>query len=753
MLNSFKEKIKDKSAQVGVVGLGYVVEKEIKEGKSFFAAIESNKIINIPPYIANSIKVGEEWGESLLFTDIHPFVVTCYKAVSSLVPSLKNDTVAFLNILLVWSFPLTAFILFFLFRNFGVSIVSAVFGAFSITVLSSQVLLWEYGHLALSYPLVVPLGWLLLEIFFKSRRKLLWSFIIAFNVFFWFTTHGYDGMSLVLFYSAIYLLLFLSKSKDFTIVELAKYFTLQVLLPVAVFYVLVKLNDIYPGDRIDFEFTAQYASHPFFVFVPLFGPFKPFFYFFYNFDIPQLTWGRIGNYVGIVTDFALLGLVFYFRKISRLENFKRIWLYLLASSLVLLYSFGIPFKYNLSFLLDVVPSFKQFSGIGRFAWVFYYVAGVYAFWLLDKAITKEWLRNLVVIVAAIVFSVEAVGYHYYESKRVMNKNILDFSNVPLPYKKFVKINADKYAAAIILPYYVKYTNPYVSAADDKTEFLGYITNRYLHLPLANAILSRPAITPGKMWRQLFSPDWCEKPVLSMLNKNKPLLIVYSHSYKIDSLQKKFLTNKCGLMYSGNNYDLYEYYPVDTLLDSDTVFSKFYSEKDSLKKHGDWFVPPNTFFYEYKVMKLPENFYFVSNYGFSKDIDSNENILILPAKNMIEGKKYELSFWYYNKGYDEAFVQMVLYEYSPTLGETVWQKYVTPTQTGIICGDWNLVTFTFEPKSKSDFFILSNTYYEFYGGNKMYLNNIIVIEKDKNVYRQMGSDTLVVNNRIYIRKKH
>ena len=39
------------------------LEKEIKEGKSFHFAIESQKIINIPPYIVNSIKVGEESGK------------------------------------------------------------------------------------------------------------------------------------------------------------------------------------------------------------------------------------------------------------------------------------------------------------------------------------------------------------------------------------------------------------------------------------------------------------------------------------------------------------------------------------------------------------------------------------------------------------------------------------------------------------------------------------------------------------------
>ena len=690
------------------------------------------------------------WGESLMFTDIHPFIATCYKAVSSVFPSLKDNTVAFLNILLVWSLPLTAFILFFLFRNFGVSVVTAVFGAFSVTVLSSQVLLWEHGHLALSYTLVIPLGWLLLEIFFKSKRKLLWSLVIAFNVFFWFATHGYDGMSLVLFYTAVYFVLLISKDRELKAVELAKYFSLQVILPVIIFYAVVKLNDIYPGDRIDFEYTAEYASHPFFVFVPLFGPFKPLFYFFYNFDVPELSWGRVGNYIGLVTDVALLALIFYFKRISKFENFKKIWLYLIASALVLLYSFGIPFKYNLSFLLDVVPSFKQFTGIGRFAWVFYYVAGVYAFWWLDKALKKEWLRNVVVIVAGIIFSIEATGYHFYESKRVKNKNILEFANVPLPFKGLAKIDADKYSAAIVLPYYVKYTNPYGSPSDDKTDLLGYLVNRYLKLPIADAILSRPAVTPGKMWRQLFSPDGCHKSILDYLPKNKPLLVVYSHFRNIDSLQQKFLTQRCELLYEGNNYDLYEYYPVDTLLNTENIFNRFYAQKDSLVKVGGWLVSPGSFFYEAKGKNFTDSMKFISKKSYVKPISSKDKILILPAKDMMPGKKYELSFWYYNVDFNTTFVQMVLSEYSPVKRKIVWKKNIYPTQTGIICGNWNLVTFTFVPENKSDFFILRNNYYEYYEQGNIYLNSIIVREKDKDVYKTVGSDTLVVNNRIYVR---
>jgi general secretion pathway protein F/type IV pilus assembly protein PilC len=51
------------------------IEKEIKEGKSFSNAIESQRIINIPSYIISSIKVGEESGKlSIVLIEMSKFL-------------------------------------------------------------------------------------------------------------------------------------------------------------------------------------------------------------------------------------------------------------------------------------------------------------------------------------------------------------------------------------------------------------------------------------------------------------------------------------------------------------------------------------------------------------------------------------------------------------------------------------------------------------------------------------------------------
>jgi len=54
--------------------LDYVI-KEIGEGKSFYAAIESQKIINLPKYITNSVKVAEESGNlSVVLIEMSKFL-------------------------------------------------------------------------------------------------------------------------------------------------------------------------------------------------------------------------------------------------------------------------------------------------------------------------------------------------------------------------------------------------------------------------------------------------------------------------------------------------------------------------------------------------------------------------------------------------------------------------------------------------------------------------------------------------------
>ena len=82
--------------------LDYVI-KEIKEGRSFYFAIQSQKIINIPKYIINSIKVAEENGSlSVVLIEMSNFLKEEDKVSSKSTQALVYPTfIVFVSIILV----------------------------------------------------------------------------------------------------------------------------------------------------------------------------------------------------------------------------------------------------------------------------------------------------------------------------------------------------------------------------------------------------------------------------------------------------------------------------------------------------------------------------------------------------------------------------------------------------------------------------------------------------------------------------
>ena len=87
--------------------LDYVI-KEIKEGRSFYFAIQSQKIINIPKYIINSIKVAEENGSlSVVLIEMSKFLKEEDKVSSKSTQALIYPAfIVFVAVILV-SFMLT----------------------------------------------------------------------------------------------------------------------------------------------------------------------------------------------------------------------------------------------------------------------------------------------------------------------------------------------------------------------------------------------------------------------------------------------------------------------------------------------------------------------------------------------------------------------------------------------------------------------------------------------------------------------
>jgi hypothetical protein len=177
-------------------------------------------------------------------------------------------------------------------------------------------------------------------------------------------------------------------------------------------------------------------------------------------------------------------------RISRLP--KSIWLLLLVSVLSLLYSFGIPFlnstKYH--WILDSVPTLKQFRAIGRFAWPFYYVIGIFFFLLLHRLTLKRpKLQIASFLFFAGLYLWESYPMHKYVETRITDTPVHKLLGTPPMY-----LDDHDYQAILTLPaffigseYLSREPSGDIAAA---SMVLSYRTG----LPLMSSMLSRTSIS-------------------------------------------------------------------------------------------------------------------------------------------------------------------------------------------------------------------------------------------------------------------
>ncbi len=688
------------------------------------------------------------YGESIIFTDIHPALASFYKLLGFIFPSIGYYSVGIINLQILLSIIITSIVLFFVFIRLKVSEFTSVFGAFAITVLSSHILLLNYGHWALSYAWSLPLAWLLLIIFLEKNNKLKWSIFIAINTFLWFLTHGYQGLTTLLFTASVFLMLLINNIKEKQkLILFAKHFVIQVIAPVGVYYFFTIIFDNHL-ERINMPFTTAYTSDINFILTPNYSFLKPLYYFFNDFTVVDKSWSLIGNYIGFST--LVIGFVFLikyskYKHILKKDGFN---LFIPASFIILAYSFGMPFKYNLEFVLDFIPKIKQFTGLGRFAWVFYFVITVFGFYFIDKIIKQKYLKYSLVFLAAFVMSIEGGAYHAHISKTIDNPNILKQESIPVVYKELTNIDVSKYQAVITLPFFINYGNPYsTDYAAQKSSYLYSVIPSFTGLPTLNATLSRPPLDEERKLMQFFSPNNYYKEIKTDFKSDKPFLILHTKE-KLPKREADFLKN-CTKLKSTKNYDLYEI-DFNKVFDFDSkkVFDDYYRIKNSLILKNSVLISDSSFIYFNNFNKNINDTSLFGNGVYSKYKLNSTPVLRYECTNLEIGKIYNISFWYFNKNYDQAFTVINLKEINLYNNSTVNNVNISPLSSEIIYGNWSYVEIDFEIVDKSNILLLNNISQDEFLDNKIYIDNLLIREKSIDCYQEVGDSILLINNMIY-----
>ncbi len=426
------------------------------------------------------------FGEHVLFTDNQPVFSAALQWWSRHVSSLDGHTVGVINIFQVISLLFGCGVLFLLIRKLHVPVWYAGLVALGMLFLSPQYSRFD-GHFSLSHTWIFPLLLLLLcnyeERYSRRYQSLLIGFLIWYAAQLHFYYFGLCALFLVLY--TAYQLLRDPSLRNWRV--RLSHLVVMVLLPFALLNVWVHWAD----------FAADRPANPY-GFTYYIGEWEGIFLPYESF--PLFKWidqhiipirrvnGETKAYAGIVVFLFTLWMIGSFFKrlifaVSKSRRFARYKMFppswdeaayhrvhkrylqgiLFAALVLLVFACGFPFAIKgMEWMVDYFGPLRQFRGLGRFTWAYFYVINLLAFYICwnysarfkgfrnGRAAEFRWVIALAPLLLLL--------YEAWTFQRLTPINLVD--NVekrevaaPTPDHFLNKVDFSPYQALLSLPYY------------------------------------------------------------------------------------------------------------------------------------------------------------------------------------------------------------------------------------------------------------------------------------------------------------
>lgn len=521
------------------------------------------------------------YGEHIIYADGQPLISTFLNLFTHV---NIHQALAVMDLLIAFSYVLAMLFTYGILRYFEVAPFIAIIFACLICVMSPQVLRVR-SHFALSYMCPIPMLFYWSLQYYASAAKKYAAYIFAMGLIMSFI-HLYLG-AIIFIWVALYTAGYFLFNRDNW--RLKAGHVIPLLVSAAALFVIIKLT---------IALTDPYKDRPAFPLNTLdsitrkrdviSSPFSPIWKYlsekkFYKWWISEGDEGY--TYPGIVVlcvlgaslVFAVLGRIRMGKVKSTVSDraFPPIWLFIGLAFLAL--AMGIPFIWHMHWLLNYLSLFKQFRAMGRFSWVFYYVATVYAVVVLvrwQQTLAGRGRPVLGYAIMACAFSLwafEASGIVQYTRGFIANgRSVYD----QFTYKDEMKWpeylatqnrKGNDFQATLLLPLFVSGSEKLWVGGDPSWSMsLGMRASTQLHLPIVDVMMSRTSWGITEKQVKTAGGPYADKPMLHDLKSNKPFLVLqYEESRPLTEDEKYILQNS---EYIGDHYRLHIYacYPEKIL---------------------------------------------------------------------------------------------------------------------------------------------------------------------------------------------
>lgn len=670
------------------------------------------------------------YGDLHILTDGH----TLLSSILQFIPGAENWGIGLLNLLILLSFPFTGCVVFKLLKSFNLIDTVAIVFALSIMMLSPQYTRM-LGHISMSYSFFIPLTWYWVRQFNLTQKKKYTLYLLGFQLVLYFT-HPYMGV-ISLFFIIVHQLFILFFDKKTRSIWFIGSTLAQSVLPMVIFQIYVIIIDKIQN-RASYKFNfGTYNLDLKAVFYPHTKPFETTIKNIFNHD--QLDW-ESWSYIGIV-NIIFLGLIFFRfifggKKWLRIKNSKII----LIGAFSLLHALGFFFKYGFGFLLDLIPQIRQIRVLSRFAWIFYFTAGVFVAIYFNKVFLKYfWERKKAVAygLLIVVFSLNFwESFHYHSSnnnKMMRTKNPFILSNLSPQLKKEIKnIKANEFQAILALPFFqIGGDRSELKIRDHQLFFDVLALTYHTNVPLINTCLSRSSNDLISKVTKVITENYKEPELMRQFIKDGRKIALIKGKKPLNNMESRALSFSKKLNFSDRifNFD----FSNSMKSTQDSVISYYLKNKANLKQQGQlFFNKPNSqvIFETYDSYGNSTEIYFRG--GNAMQSKFNKSTVLLDLKSRLKNTDYKVSFWYYNN-MDTTNNIMFFVEDCPKGKSSKWTN-VNDTRVNYKQeGNWSFVEFDVKIKSANGTKKLM-----FKGKNKffdppIFFDQLLIREKGVDVY--------------------
>jgi hypothetical protein len=511
------------------------------------------------------------YGDHIIFADGQPLLTKVLSWFVDGNASNGGSVIGIMNLLMIFSLVLCAWCMHRLLIWNMVGPWFSVPFALCIAFLSPQVARFS-GHYALGYTFFVPLSWLLIAAF--TRYKLPWITALAASLIvlaFGFL-HPYYLFIFVIFLGAVLFWDVALNRFQFKQVQalLPRLFTLVV--PLVVFMVYQKLVDPYtdrPSNPAGvYSHMATFQS----IFTPTSDPFRHIFHsYFFRLFIPTSWEGSA--YIGMVSVFIFFASVVPFVKRVLRRGWRAITRPMLAGPLrqafvpgviTLLFAMGLFHKLGLYWLADYILPIKQFRSLGRVAWIFYYVIGIwtvfqiYVFYRLIRINGKgkyTYIHSMLVVAILFFWTLDAIVNIKYVKEGIQHRIALNsFSNKVVSEWENAGVIIKDHQAILPIPIALIGSEKIGLEKGKRSSEHTLAASFSTGLPIIGGAMSRTSLEVTEKTAQLVADSLLPRPILDDMQDGLKLLLLKTNEET--NLEEERLIGLADKVFENEQYSLY-----------------------------------------------------------------------------------------------------------------------------------------------------------------------------------------------------